>query len=670
MVLNIKNILDRNSIEHFSNDKHEILVSERKFGLFLGLSNPFASTRMFTVDEVVSLSRDTTGGSQVSRCLTMDGIKRLLLKSRKLTAISICQELGWRENEDFVTENVETSDEMIVCIRNLFDTNFEDIGGTTHNVTVYGSSEEPLFKANEIAKVLGINDVRFSMKDFRQNVDSVTSTVCDTLDNAKRTVMLTEAGLYRLLFKSRKKIAVKFQDFVISVIKEIRIRGSYDLNQQLALKDQQIAAFGKSFDIKLRQQNEDSFIKMYHLKKLCYLVLFFHNGRWKIKYGCTTDIERRLKDHKREIGNDIFLVYCIETFDENVLETEFEKNDTVVKNRTEIIGLDGKNKTEIINLLDENEYNKYIKIFQKANDKVNDKDLEMKRLDLELKKVELEIIKEKKIGTSEAGSEACLSKQEHKIDQVEIEHYSQVKLEVVSTEQKTLIHKVDEIEKSNHCPLDFKNFLKHTISPQKGYVASFTDIVENYIGVIPSYQKSKLGKFKQNREILKNEIIKFLKKNYPNDNIKCSKYRLKKMQLQDEQSSHTNNSALGFLNFKFTPIVHQPDVDGRGIMKSSVLSLAINSSFQRANRLHRSTKNFVSIGDVVDTVYNYIIDNNLNNFHNRNYNCIPLKKSDNPLQLDGFKGYQAVFFSDVKSQMIKLGFVANNKPSGFYLIPK
>ncbi len=49
----------------------------------------------------------------------------------------------------------------------------------------------------------------------------------------QNVTFLTEKGLYKVLFKSRKPIAEKFQDWVCEVIKELRLKGTYDLQQQL-----------------------------------------------------------------------------------------------------------------------------------------------------------------------------------------------------------------------------------------------------------------------------------------------------------------------------------------------------------------------------------------------------------------------------------------------------
>jgi hypothetical protein len=50
-------------------------------------------------------------------------------------------------------------------------------------------------------------------------------------------MFLTESGVYKCIFKSRKKFALEFQDFVCSILKEIRLKGRYDLQEQMNLKE-------------------------------------------------------------------------------------------------------------------------------------------------------------------------------------------------------------------------------------------------------------------------------------------------------------------------------------------------------------------------------------------------------------------------------------------------
>ncbi len=102
------------------------------------------------------------------------------------------------------------------------------------NIQVYGTYEEPLFKAKDIGELLEIKNIRDSIKNFNDKQKGVVLT--DTLRGKQEVIFLTEQGLYKVLMRSRKKIAEDFQDWVCEVIEEIRKKGKYDLEEQLRLK--------------------------------------------------------------------------------------------------------------------------------------------------------------------------------------------------------------------------------------------------------------------------------------------------------------------------------------------------------------------------------------------------------------------------------------------------
>ena len=70
------------------------------------------------------------------------------------------------------------------------------------NIQIYGTYETPLFKAKDIGKMIGIKNIKDSIKHFtnKQKVVSLT----DTPGGQQESMMLTEQGLYKVLMKSRK----------------------------------------------------------------------------------------------------------------------------------------------------------------------------------------------------------------------------------------------------------------------------------------------------------------------------------------------------------------------------------------------------------------------------------------------------------------------------------
>ena len=98
-------------------------------------------------------------------------------------------------------------------------------------IVIKGTIENPLFRASDVGEVLEMGNIRTTIQQFDDTEKVVHSM--DTLGGAQNITFLTEKGLYKVLFKSRKPIAEKFQNWICDVIKEIRLSGSYHLQQQL-----------------------------------------------------------------------------------------------------------------------------------------------------------------------------------------------------------------------------------------------------------------------------------------------------------------------------------------------------------------------------------------------------------------------------------------------------
>lgn len=116
--------------------------------------------------------------------------------------------------------------------------------------TIYGTFEEPLFLAKEIAEFID-----YAFKDSRQihrDVSKMLSTI-DEDEKMKRTInlggeeyshggirentecyFLTEDGLYEVLMQSRKENAKIFKKEVKGILKTIRKTGSYSLPKPMS----------------------------------------------------------------------------------------------------------------------------------------------------------------------------------------------------------------------------------------------------------------------------------------------------------------------------------------------------------------------------------------------------------------------------------------------------
>jgi len=98
------------------------------------------------------------------------------------------------------------------------------------HINISGTQDDPLFQANQIGTLLGLTNIRATLRDFDED-EKVVNTIY-TIRGNQETTFLTEIGLYKLLGMSRKPIAKVFQKWVIQVVKEIRQKGKYELQQQ------------------------------------------------------------------------------------------------------------------------------------------------------------------------------------------------------------------------------------------------------------------------------------------------------------------------------------------------------------------------------------------------------------------------------------------------------
>ena len=90
-------------------------------------------------------------------------------------------------------------------------------------IDVYGTVENPLFKAKDVAEWLDLSNVSDMVS--RVEDEEVTKLNLGSLEG--ETWFLTEDGLYEVLMQSRKPIAKQFKKGVKNILKTIRKTGTY-----------------------------------------------------------------------------------------------------------------------------------------------------------------------------------------------------------------------------------------------------------------------------------------------------------------------------------------------------------------------------------------------------------------------------------------------------------
>ena len=107
------------------------------------------------------------------------------------------------------------------------------INAQGHELNIYGTTEEPLFLAVEVAKMI---DYSVGNTGWMLNtVDEDEKLTLEILRAGQRRQMwfLTEDGLYEVLMQSRKPIARRFKRAVKDILKDLRLSGKADFEDWL-----------------------------------------------------------------------------------------------------------------------------------------------------------------------------------------------------------------------------------------------------------------------------------------------------------------------------------------------------------------------------------------------------------------------------------------------------
>ena len=101
-----------------------------------------------------------------------------------------------------------------------------------HQFTVYGTAENPLFLTKEIADIIEYSASNSSKLTNLVDRDEKVRNIITTPGGNQEVWLLTEDGLYEVLFQSRKPIAKEFKKGVKEILKTIRKTGGYIATKQ------------------------------------------------------------------------------------------------------------------------------------------------------------------------------------------------------------------------------------------------------------------------------------------------------------------------------------------------------------------------------------------------------------------------------------------------------
>jgi prophage antirepressor-like protein len=176
------------------------------------------------------------------------------------------------------------------------------------------NGNEPLFRASIIGEILEMTNIRSSIQHF-DNTEKVTR-ITNTPSGNQGVTYLTEKGLYKILFKSRKPIAENLQNWICDIIKEIRLNGSYNLQKQLESQKCEIETT-KNIEMKKKINEHKEFEnekvlldKFANIGSIIYIIKVktFDDGTYVIKIGeSRRGIQNRYAEHKKNYDECLLL---------------------------------------------------------------------------------------------------------------------------------------------------------------------------------------------------------------------------------------------------------------------------------------------------------------------------------------------------------------------------
>lgn len=250
------------------------------------------------------------------------------------------------------------------------------LNNSEHKVNILWENDNPLFQANQIAKILDIKKIQNSIKDFDEDEKVTHKTY--TLGGEQNATFLTEHGVYRLLMRSNKPIARPFQKWLVNVIVSIREKGKYELKEEIKrIKEEnkyELENVKNENEIIFNKYEEETLVKTHQImmdsfdnKNVVYFLRVKEiEDKVLIKIGSTQDIKTRGRGLRSRFGCDvvflkIFALDNYENFERFLLRHSdikkylYTNNSTYgVNNSTEIFLMTNEEVDKAINIASRN----------------------------------------------------------------------------------------------------------------------------------------------------------------------------------------------------------------------------------------------------------------------------------------------------------------------------
>jgi prophage antirepressor-like protein len=239
----------------------------------------------------------------------------------------------------------------------------ETVSFNEKNIRLIGTYQEPWFVAKDICDILELKNITEAMKIIPEKWRG--SEKLNTFGGEQNMIIINEAGLYKLIMRSNKPIAQKFQEVVCEeILPSIRKKGEFKLQELIDknknLEDKFVELSEKHFKLEENHKRILYKKKRHTLKKGPCLYLLRNPGiENKIKVGISKNLNSRISTYVTYFEPDfVFIIFtnsnklleqCVkEKFKQNISESgdewliEVDKNEIIsyIEFQSKLLNLD------------------------------------------------------------------------------------------------------------------------------------------------------------------------------------------------------------------------------------------------------------------------------------------------------------------------------------------
>jgi prophage antirepressor-like protein len=181
-------------------------------------------------------------------------------------------------------------------------------------IRVVGSYNEPWFVAKDISDILGLTNISESVKNIPDKCKQIKNLVSVSLisgfsnqEQGRNMIIINESGLYRLIARSNKPIAQKFQDEVFDkILPSLRLKGQYTIqsivDKNKELEEEKMRFEKENLILEHKLQQEKQLLQEKNKDLLANTVDLYSLSRTHDK------ILRKRKRTAYDIGNVVYII--------------------------------------------------------------------------------------------------------------------------------------------------------------------------------------------------------------------------------------------------------------------------------------------------------------------------------------------------------------------------